>query len=279
MWVPVTTSVIVFLAFTLNCIIQNSPRARITFFPSISELPFVLFRFLLFDHLFPMQHSWERHQTRRKIFTSGTYQLSTSLSSFKRVEIVFHIPCLMWNEKYFRLSQDTLVNWCIHLQSVILWRWRLAGSFFGEIFLRNWLSLLDLSTILPIFLLPLSPLMRKFMSVIKTLAVAIRLVPKAANHGGGEWRVVPTHDINTHMLVCFEIVPYSISTMGACGTYTFTAGVLQSSGQDLGCSSSQCLSLSLGTKHMELPLFLLSQRVAVAHLEEPRRRVWAEWTN
>lgn len=132
-------------------------------------------------------------------------------------------------------------------------------------------SLLDSSIRLPIFLLSLSPLMRKFMSVIKTFAVAIRLVPQADNHRVGEWRVVPTCDISTHMLVCFKIVPYSIRTMGACGTYTFTAGVLQSSGQDLGCSSSQCFSLSLGTEHIKLPLFLLSQRVAVAHLEEPQR--------
>lgn len=109
------------------------------------------------------------------------------------------------------------------------------------------------------------------MSVIKTLSVAIRLVPQAANHGVGERRVVLTPDISTHMLVCFKIVPCSISIVGACGTYTFTAGVLQSSGQDLGCSSSQCFSLSLGTEHMKLPLFLLSQRVAVAHLKEPQR--------
>lgn len=137
--------------------------------------------------------------------------------------------------------------------------------------LEDLASLLDLSIRLPIFLLSPSPLMRKFMSVIKTFAVAIRLVPQAANHGVGEWRVVPARDISTYMLVHFKIVPYGICTMGACGTYTFTAGVLQSSGQDLGCSSSQCFSLSLGTEHMKLPLFLLRQRVAVAHLEEPRR--------
>lgn len=73
--------------------------------------------------------------------------------------------------------------------------WQEVGFFLcvcGD-FLEGLASLLDLSTRLPIFLLPLSPLlMRKFMSVIKTLAVAIRLVPKAANHGGGERRVVPT---------------------------------------------------------------------------------------
>lgn len=57
-----------------------------------------------------------------------------------------------------------------------------------------------------------------------------------------------------------------------CGTYIFTAGVLQSSGQDLGCSSSQRLSLSLATEHMELPLFLLSQRVAIAHLVKTEER-------
>lgn len=213
-----------------------------------------------------MPHSLERHKTRE----------------MERYSLLEHINC----QPVFLASRKTggmkniLGSRKTHLSTgasicnlsccdVDVWQ----EVFLGEIFLRNWLSLLDLSTRLPIFLLPLSPLMRKFMSVIKTLAVAIRLVPKAANHGGGEWRVVPTHDINTHMLVCFDIVPYSISTMGACGTYTFTAGVLQSSGQDLGCSSSQCLSLSLGTKHMQLSLFLLSQRVAVAHLEEPRRRV------
>lgn len=114
------------------------------------------------------------------------------------------------------------------------------------------------------------------MLVIKTLAVAIRLVPQAANHGGGEWWVVLTRDKSTYMLVCFEIVPYSISTMGACGTYTFTAGVLQSSGQDLGCSSSQCFPLSLGAEHVQLPLFLLSQRVAVAHLGEPQSKLSRE---
>lgn len=84
-------------------------------------------------------------------------------------------------------------------------------------------------------------------------------------------RVVLTRCISTHMLDCCKIVPYRNNAMGACGTYTFTAGVLQSSGQDLGCSSSQCFSLPLRTEHVKLPLLLLSQRVAVAHLEEPRR--------
>lgn len=70
------------------------------------------------------------------------------------------------------------------------------------------------------------------------------------------------------MLVCFEMVPNDVISMGACGTYTFTAGVLQSSGQDLGCSSPQRLSLPLGAEHVELPLLLLGQRVAVAHLDE-----------
>lgn len=56
-----------------------------------------------------------------------------------------------------------------------------------------------------------------------------------------------------------------------CGTYMFTAGVLQSSGQDLGCSSPQCLPLPLGTEHVELPLLLLTQRVAITHLKTKKR--------
>lgn len=51
------------------------------------------------------------------------------------------------------------------------------------------------------------------MSVIKTTAFAIRLVPKAANHGDGT--VGGTHlDINTHKLVFLEILPYHNSTVG-----------------------------------------------------------------
>lgn len=66
------------------------------------------------------------------------------------------------------------------------------------------------------------------------------------------------------MCVCSGVSTY--------GTYMFTAGVLQSSGQDLGCSSPQCLPLPLGTEHVELSLLLLTQRVAITHLRKKKDR-------
>lgn len=48
--------------------------------------------------------------------------------------------------------------------------------------------------------------------------------------------------------------------------YVFTAGVLQSSGEDLGYPSPQCFPFSLVAEYLELPLFLLCERVAIAHL-------------
>jgi len=68
--------------------------------------------------------------------------------------------------------------------------------------------------------------------------------------------------------VCVCVCRLMLST---CGTYMFTAGVVQSSGQDLGCSSPQCLPLPLGTEHVDLPLFFLRQRVAVTHLKERKK--------
>lgn len=233
-----------------------------------------------------MQHSLERHNNQKdgKIFTSGTNQLSSSLFSFERVKLysTYRVLCGMKNilgSRKTHLSTSALIS---NLSCCDADVWQEVCFFWGagDFFFWGTGSSAWLEHKAPNFLaFPLPPLMRKFMSVIKTLAVAIRLVPQAANHGVGEWRVVPTRDISTHMLACFKIVPYSISTMGVCGTYTFTAGVLQSSGQDLGCSSSQCFSLPLGTEHVELPLFFLSQRVAVAHLEGPRRAGLAERTN
>lgn len=58
-----------------------------------------------------------------------------------------------------------------------------------------------------------------------------------------------------------------------CGTYIFTAGVLQSSRQDLGCSSPQCLPLPLGTEHVELPFLLLCQSVAITHLVIKKKKI------
>lgn len=58
-------------------------------------------------------------------------------------------------------------------------------------------------------------------------------------------------------------------------TYIFTAGVLQSSGQDLGCSSPKCLPLPLGTEHMKLLLLLLRQRVTITDLWKEREE--SEW--
>lgn len=57
-----------------------------------------------------------------------------------------------------------------------------------------------------------------------------------------------------------------------CGTYTLTAGVLQGSGQDLWGSPPKGLPLPLVTEHVKLPLFLLSERVAVTHLAETKQR-------
>lgn len=56
------------------------------------------------------------------------------------------------------------------------------------------------------------------------------------------------------------------------GTYIFTASVLQSSGQDLGCSSPKCLPLPLGTEHMKLLLLLLRQRVTITDLWKEREK-------
>lgn len=47
--------------------------------------------------------------------------------------------------------------------------------------------------------------------------------------------------------------------------------MLQSSRQDLGCSSPQCLSLPLGAEHVKLPLLLLGERVAVTQLGRKER--------
>lgn len=145
---------------------------------------------------------------------------------------------------------------------------------------------------------PASPLalMRKFMSMIKTIALAIRIAPQAAIRcdgivgGSCSWYKYP-------QVGFLEILPYLMATwalkvasglhvctcmcvcswVSMCGTYIFTAGVLQSSGQDLGCSSPQCLPLPLGTEHMELPLFLLTQRVTITHLIKTEERY--EWTS
>lgn len=70
------------------------------------------------------------------------------------------------------------------------------------------------------------------------------------------------HGSHLHVYICMCVC----SWVFVCGTYIFTAGVLQSSGQDLGCSSPQCFPLSLGTEHLQLPLFLLSESVAITHL-------------
>ena len=54
--------------------------------------------------------------------------------------------------------------------------------------------------------------------------------------------------------------------------HMFAAGVLKGSGQDLGCSPTQRLPLSLGAEHLQLTLLLLSQRLAVTHLEEEEEK-------
>lgn len=71
---------------------------------------------------------------------------------------------------------------------------------------------------------------------------------------------------------CVHICMCVCSGVSTYGTYMFTAGVLQSSGQDLGCSSPQCLPLPLGTEHVELSLLLLTQRVAITHLRKKKDR-------
>ncbi len=57
-----------------------------------------------------------------------------------------------------------------------------------------------------------------------------------------------------------------------CCAYIFTAGVLQSSGQDLGRPSPQCFPLPLGAEHVKLPLFLLRERLAIADLVKTEDR-------
>lgn len=71
--------------------------------------------------------------------------------------------------------------------------------------------------------------------------------------------------------MCARVRVCVLSGVSTCGAYVFTAGVVQRSGQDLGCSSPKCLPLPLGTEHVDLPLFLLRERVAVAHLQERKK--------
>lgn len=138
--------------------------------------------------------------------------------------------------------------------------------------------------------------MRKFMSMIKTITLAIRIVPAAVIRWDGTvggccsrykypqvgfreilsslmaiWALKVTSGLHVCTCVCAR------SWVAMCGTYIFAAGVLQSSGQDLGCSSPQCFPLPLGAEHVELPLFLLTQGVAITHLIKTEEKY--EWTS
>lgn len=192
-----------------------------------------------------------------------------------------HTQCLVWDKKEFKTLQELLVNLCFSLHFVMLRYWRVSGSLLKSSWGTGFSTRLDHEP--PNF--PASPLtlIRKFMSMIKTTELAwirlihwIRIVPQAAICWDGivgcscSWYKYP-------QVGFLKLLPYIMAIRGLkvasglqvcicmcvcwwvsmCGTYIFTACVLQSSGQDFGCSSPQCLSLPLSTEHMQLPLFLL----------------------